>query len=528
MQIIFFKCLKYHCVIVQYFVNALIRSYLFVEQTEEGNEFYLGFFQNRFGDRGEQESIPPILTVTTRETGRRGVPFTVSTIAGVFFSGRARRNQVTRVPLFLGAIVFETNPSDPAERFKGIWIKADGDRRIVVYAQHEELASNDGYLALPIITLLPEGRIHEYIVVSFRGADSTGDEAAGIDSVALIIGTENDTQLTVIPPLTIATGISYPGSPLGSFFAGVDDSLNTITISRFEAVYLQLRALPGDLTGTRIIANKPITVITGHECGDVPSGANPCDHLIEQIPPIDMWGNEIATIPLITRTNDLIKVIAAQDSTTVSVTRTNINSGAVTVDPSFTLNTGQFRELTIGDYSLIQSNRPIAVIQFSMSWQQDSVRVSDPFMLYVPPCEQYHDRYAVATAPFDPSLEGTADNPLRGPYINYTNIAIPAEHFNVNQMTINDERPSADDFTAIMNADNSIWGYGARLLLNGGAQIIRHNNDEAGFGITMYGFSNQMSWGYTGGISLAPVQSKNRCTCTNAHTISWITDHLYM
>ena len=327
-------------------------------------------------------------------------------MAGVFHEGRVLRGQAVRVPLTLGLIVFETNPSNTAERFKGIRIKTQGNRKIVVYAQHEELSFNDGYLALPIITVLPEGRSHEYMVASLQEADSTGNEATGIDSVALIIGTENDTQLTVIPPSTIPTGISYPGSPLGGFFAGEDDSLNTITIRQFEAVYLQLRAPPGDLTGTRIISNKPITVITGHECGNVSFEADRCEYLIEQIPPIDMWGTKIAVVPLRTRANDLIKVIAAQNFTTVSVTRTDINSSIATTDPSITLNAGQFKELVIGDYSLIQSNRPIAVVQFSMSWQQKGVKLSDPFMLYVPPCEQYHNSYGVATAPFDPSLEG--------------------------------------------------------------------------------------------------------------------------
>jgi len=460
----------------------------------------VGFYQNRFGVSGEQEAIPPILWITTNE---RRVRFTVSTIAGVFVNGVARRGEITYVPLELGLIVFETAPENPVERFKGVHIKAQGSRQIVVYGQHEELASNDAYLALPIITTLPEGRPFEYMLASILGAPSTADLA--IDSVALIIGTENDTLVTVIPTLVVST-IMHPG---GTFFAGLPDQFNTITLHRFEALYLQLRQPPGDLSGTRIKANKPITVITGHECANVPgpTSPGPCDYLIEQIPPIDMWGNEVVTVPLRTREADIIKVIAAQDSTTVNIARTNLENGAVTSDPSFTLNAGEFREVIVSDYSLIQSNRPIAVFQFSRSWQTDNQRFSDPFLLYVSPCEQYRDSYTVATAPFDPSLEGTAD-PFRGPYVNYTNIAIPEEYFDVSQLTINGAVPSAANFTPIRNADNSIWGYGAQLLLDAGTQVISHSDDEAGFGVTVYGFSNQMSWGYAGGISLSPIQSK--------------------
>ena len=401
--------------------------------------------------------------------------------------------------------MFESLDATSDERFKGICIQAEGNRTIVVFGQHEELASNDAYQALPVFEM-PLGRPYEYIVGSIYGAAPVDQS----DSVALIVGTENDTEVVVIPSQSISS-IAHPRAPLTSFFRGVLNSQNTVTIGRYEVLYLQRRmatpGAPADLTGTRIIANKPISVITGHECGSVPgpSDPGPCDHLIEQIPPIDMWGTEVVVVPLITRGADLIRVIASQDSTTVNITRTD-SAGALTTNGiSFTLDAEQHMEFTIGDYSLIQSNRPIAVFQFSRSWQTDSVRLSDPFMFYVPPCEQYRDRYGVATAPFDTSLEGTALMPRRGPYVNYTNIAIPEEYFDVSQLTINGAVPSAADFTIIRNADNSIWGYGAQLLLDAGAQVISHNDDEAGFGVTVYGFSNQMSWGYTGGQRLAPV-----------------------
>ena len=128
-------------------------------------------------------------------------------------------------------------------------------------------------------------------------------------------------------------------------------------------------------------------------------------------------------------------MFASQDSTTVNVTYTDTTSGMVTSDSfSFTLNHNGFRELggvslntigAIGDFALIQSNNPIAVFQFSRSFTTDNIILSGPFMLSVPSCEQYRDSYAVVTAPFDPSIEGTISG--RVAYVNYTNIAVPAE-----------------------------------------------------------------------------------------------------
>ena len=63
--------------------------------------------------------------------------------------------------------------------------------------------------------------------------------------------------MTIIPSSTIRV-ITDSLAPLTSFVNGFDDSLNTITIDRYQTVYLQVRGQ--DISGTHIIANKPISV----------------------------------------------------------------------------------------------------------------------------------------------------------------------------------------------------------------------------------------------------------------------------
>ena len=467
------------------------------DEANEGNEFYVGFFRNRFGRASEQEVIPPILWITTKES--TSVNFTVSTIIGQLASKVARPKEITYVNISLGLVVFDSsNPQDTADSlFKGIHIKAEGNRRIVVFGQNEEVASNDAYLALPIISR-PVGSSYEYISASVFGDQGQVQEAK--DSVVLIIGTENDTQIIVEPAPQLTAGIPHSLAPNGRFLNNPAFT-NTLFIQRFQTFYLQVRGQ--DISGTRIIANKPISFFSGHECANIPLMSEPCDILIEQVPPVDTWGTEVVTIPLITRSADTIKVFASRPSTTVRVTRTDINNGTVTSDPSFTLNRNGFRELVISDYTLIQSNNPIGVLQFSRSFRTDNVINSNPFMMWVPSCEQYCDSLAVAPAPFHSSIAGTVTG--RVAYVNYTNIAVPAEYFNASMITVNNNPIDASDFRAIRRADNSIWGYGARLTLDKGAQVIRHQDPNAALSVTMYGFSNQQSWGCTGGTGLAPV-----------------------
>jgi len=487
----------------------LMHSCVYVsDQSNEGNEFYVGFFQNRFGSPDEPVTIPPILWVTTSEM--TPVSFNVTMITETLYTGFASHGQITYVPTNVGVIV--SNSTQTSEQFKGIHIKAEDGRKILVFGQHEELASNDAFLALPVISL-PPGRNHEYVLASVHG----NNDASESDSVALIVGTENNTRVTVIPSAS-AGNIEHGLALLGHFFEIFDvSSVNTITINQHQTVCLQVRNR--DISGTRIVADKPISVFSGHECAIIPINSCPCDMVIEQLPPVDTWGTTIVTIPLRTRSGgDLVKVIAAYDFTTVNITQTDLNNSTVINFSIFTLNAGQYREILISNYTLMQSDRPIEVFQFSRSWLTDSVRVSDPFMIYVPPVEQYRNSYAVATAPFDPSLNGTADNPLRGPYTNYTNIVVPAEYFNLSLLTINNRMAVSSDFLGIRNSNGTIWGYGAQLLLDAGAQVISHQNAEAGLGITLYGFSNQMSWGCVGGMGLAPV----------AGTVTWYTEYMHI
>ena len=460
--------------------------------TSEGDEFFVGFFKNRFGRRNEPEAIPPVLWVTTQES--TPVDFAVSTMAGIISSYTAYPGKATYINIPLELIVFDSTQSNISERFKGIRIKAASGKKLAVFGQNEQLASNDAFLALPV-NPIPRVRRHEYILISTRGDFGSASQAK--DSVALIVGTQNGTEVTILPSATAAV-VPYNLAPTNSFIRGLNNDMNTITIDRYQTVYLQVRGR--DISGTRVISNKPISVFSGHECANVPLRSAPCDMLVEQIPPVDTWGTEVVTIPFKTRSGDVVKIIASQDSTTVFVTTTDIMDGKTSNVPAFELNAGEHKELLIEEFSIIRSNHPIAVFQFSRSYTTDNVIISDPFMLFVPPFKQYYNSYAVATAPFNPQLEGTIAG--RTAYANYTNIAVPAKYFNSTLLTVNNQICNASAFKPIKYSDGSVWGYGAQLMLNAGAQVIRHQDPNATFLLTVYGFSNQMSYGYNGGSKL--------------------------
>ena len=472
-----------------------------LDQANAGNEFYLGFFHNRYSRDCGAEKYPPIIWVTTPET--TPVSFVITTLDKTIYSGMACPNLVTYINIPLEFIVCESAPETISERYKGIRVKAEHSRKIIVFGQNEELGSNDAYVALPVVRL-PFVMNFEYILVSVYG--DTGTAAKMKDSVGLIIGTEDNTEVTVVPSAAIP--ISHNLAPVRFFFRSLPAYLNTITIHKYQTLYLQVRG--GDISGTHITTNKPVSVFSGHECANVPIHSYACDMLIEQIPPTYTWGTEVVTVPLITKANDVIKIIASQDSTTVDVTYTDYVTGSVTSTSTFSMNSGQFKELTMGDYALIKSNHPIAVFQISTSGYTSNNLKSDPFMLMVPSRKQYLNSHTITTAPFQGDLEGRIPN--LAVYTHYINIAVPAEFFNANQIEMNGGAIDTSVFKPIRFSNNKVWGYGAQMKLEPGVHIVKHLNRNALLSVVVYGFTTQMSYGYCGGLHY-PTISNGEVIC---------------
>ena len=480
-----------------------------VNQANAGNEFYLGFFQNRNTINCAANNYPPVIWVTTLEA--TPVSFVITTHDGTLYSGMVCPDSATYVSTALDLIVSESAPVTISERFKGIRIKAEHNRKIVVFGQNEELGSNDAYVALPVVHL-PFVMSIEYILVSVYG--DSGFTARMRRSVGLVIGTENDTEVTIVPNVVITHNLA----PFGSFIPGLPKRFNTITIQKYQTLYLQVQG--GDISGTRIITNKPVSVFSGHECAEVPVNSYACDMLIEQLPPTYTWGTEVVTIPLATRANDMIKIIASQHSTTVSVTYTDYVNGSVTPISTFSLNSGQFKELTVGDYAMIKSNHPIAVFQISRSGYTDNNLKSDPFMLMVPSRKQYLNSYTITTAPFQHDLEGRIPNLVA--YTHYINIAVPVEFFNTNQITVNGRATDISAFQPIRFSNSRIWGYGAQLKLEPGVHVVKHLNHKAVLSVVVYGFAYQMSYGYCGGLHYSIISNGEIIIMSSLGTNYWL------
>ncbi len=270
----------------------------------------------------------------------------------------------------------------------------------------------------------------------------------------------------------------------------------TVTLNEGETYLLRDLADRGpagaaDLTGSIISSTKPVAVFGGNRATFIPSEYFAADHLVEQLPPTDTWGQEFVTMPLVTGSTrgDRFRFLAQADNTEVKV------NGVVAA----TINRGQFYEQVIVGPAHMVSNKPMLVAQYAQS--QNYYRTDpggnpnfqgDPLMMIVPPFEQFLANYTVSTP-----VESSILNAQRFDR-NYINLVAPADA--VGLIEVDGVPIEANQFVAI----GTSGFFGAVVSIDLGAYQLA---GPLPFGAFVYGFGSFDSYGYVGGQSLSPVAS---------------------
>lgn len=404
-------------------------------RSSKGNEFWLMF--------GEVLGSTPSLFITS-ETAASG---TVS-VPGINFSQSfsVAAGQITQVTLPTSVLAVGS------ENIQNIGIHVVADHEITVYGLNFETAATDAYLGLPVTAL---GK--EYINASY-----------------INVGIINGTEFGVVAPYDNTTVTVTPSQTTGGRTAGIPYSF---VLHQGRTYQLRNPNVPGDLTGSIITADKPVAVFGMHQCADIRGVA--CNHLVEQLPSTDTWGTHFVSVPLATRKNgDTFRIIGATDGTNVSINGQQVAA----------VNRGEFYETLITQPSYIVSDHPILVVQYSNGSSFDASSNADPFMIVVPPIEQYRGAYTVTTMQPSQFL------------INFINVVIPTSAKGTLQL--DGTLVAATAFTDVANSGFST----AQLSVGTGPHRLVSN---VPFGVFVYGFASFDGYGYTGGIALAGVPGGN-------------------
>jgi len=408
-------------------------------QSNVGTDFWLGFMTNFNG--GATKTM--FITGNTATSGNVSVP-------GLGFSQdySVTPGQVTPV---------ELPPQSEMPNGEGtaaVAVHVTANDPVTVYGLSREQFTTDAYLGLPV-----DVTTKSYTTMAW------GTGQGGVSEIG-IVATADNTNVGITPAVDTAGG-----HPAGQQY--------NVALNRGDMYQVQSTSGTSDLTGTRIDASEKVAMFGGHQCANIPDNTFvACDHVTEQLFPDDTWGRSFLTVPLATRQNgDTFKFLAQQDGTDVQV-------NGVTVA---TLNAGQQHQQIVEGNSRITSNKPILVSQFSNSSSFDGV-TSDPFMMEIPPFEQFQSGYTITT-------------PASGFDANFANVVVPDAA--VGQIALDGTPIPASSFTPIGNSGFQ----GAQVDLSLGT----HNFTGPGqpFGVFVYGFASFDSYGYPGGANFAPVARVN-------------------
>jgi len=233
----------------------------------------------------------------------------------------------------------------------------------------------------------------------------------------------------------------------------------------------------GDLTGTIVEADKPVQVIGGHKCSNVPLDVTACDHLEESMFPTETLAKEYVVAPPVQFPNNqaekgqVVRVIASEPATTLTFTPDQPGN-------KFLANAGDFLELptSIAKF-VVSADKKILVAQY-MVGQDGGYGNSDPAMLLAVNPLQWRKNYL-----FHAPLNWQA---------NFVDILAP-----LNAVVTVDGAPVAA--WAPIGASNYQV---AHVKLANNANGNHSVTGDVGVGISVYGVLNYGSYWYPGGLDL--------------------------
>ena len=317
---------------------------------------------------------------------------------------------------------------------------------------------------------------YEYSVISGR------DPSNNFHSEFLLVGCENNTVVTIVP----SQSISIVEDP---------QSFNSSTISveagtsSHQFVLHQMQTLlvlnVSDLTGTNVLSNKPLTVLSGHECTNFLGLLNyyhycdgsGCEPIVYQVPPTATWGTRF----LIARqaTHKEIKGITLY-SDEILITCGRDNSTHIYGPFNLMIPSGfAFDFTTYYETCYLESTVPTSVAHLSSG---NNYHQGDPAYTMISPIDQYVHEIDFISLPSNkfPS--------------NYISVTVSAEHFDPDSIQL--DGTSIDcEWREIYNFyDENIVGYGCSKAVSSEATMptqhrVNHSDPDGLLSVIAYGFS---------------------------------------
>ncbi|CAH1786729.1 unnamed protein product [Owenia fusiformis] len=263
---------------------------------------------------------------------------------------------------------------------KGIRVYSESP--IVVHGMNNKGVASDGFLGIPVRDLG-----NYYIIPSYQANEASESSNIGI------VGTVDGTEVRILRKLP---DVGYVSQNI------------SLRLNKLETY--QVNEFGSDLTGSIVSSNAQIAVFSGASFTSVPGDQCCGDHLIEQIPPVTQWGRTFAIQYTRRRIlesddedrllpNEIYRVIASEDDTRVLINKSPTSNVIARINKG--QHTEQVIRLSEGveERHAIFANKPCLVAQYSTGSR--FLDFASPFMMIVPPIEQYINEFIFATGALD-------------------------------------------------------------------------------------------------------------------------------
>ena len=424
-----------------------------------GFDFQVGTFPNfNLNDPNLQ-----LVVGTLPGIGEQQTSFIVESLSDVIHNGTTSSSNPAYVNVSNGFFIVSSYAL--FDRQKGIHVYSTGEHPISVLLVNHQSLTYGAYLAQP----LEEAGVRTYTYHAISVQPSSSGR-----SVILLVARDNNTTSTV----TVSSLVSLP---------------KPIVLHRLQTYLIASEYL--DLTGAKVESNKPLNVISGNECGFVPSpSTSNCDQLSEQLPPTSTWGREFLLVPFAGRTvGQFYKVVSSQHSTTVSCSCicTETNAMEFTI-----LSVGGYHQFHTDSstYCYLIATKPVLIAQLQpgAEYMLPTNTLGDPTMTILPALEQYPNEVSAIPLQYT-DFEA-----------HFINIAVTE-----NSVLLDSNFISGDQWTEIWYNER-IVGYGIQINVTAAPVYVKHTNLTNGVGVMVYGYGNLTSYSYTAGKNLQERNSSKK------------------
>ncbi len=294
-----------------------------------------------------------------------------------------------------------TSAVPPAEAVtRGAGIHVYSDSPIIVYCTVKFYSTSDGFLVYPVSMLGSE-----YITSSYTSMDAL--TSSKMPSLTGCCATTDDTQVS------FTIGGNKNTTTAGGLTSGKQ---SVYYLNKGDVVMVATNAVNADLSGSIWKSNKPLAVVSGNFCANIPVDNKWCDYVAEMDLPTYLWGLNYHVPQVANRKYaSLVRIYAKEAGT--KIYRDGVQLLSLTsAGGEFAKGWFETRLVPIGNKpssAVISADKPIGVTLCNTGIYEDGTPMpnSEPFMMAMLPVEGYNTEVSFATPAVD-IYKGYSENYL--------------------------------------------------------------------------------------------------------------------